>query len=154
MEKAISKAGVACAVVLLLGGLMSGGCGSGHTSTSGGSTSSSATRDAPAELFGTWRLVSTSGGITGQGYPVTPDTEAITFSQDGTVLQIINKLGTKQSTYQVTRRKTIFGDAILPVITYTPTALNDVILQVDAQHLAVGEEANDGYNREYERITP
>lgn len=148
----ISAAGtgarVLCAL-LALGALVPlgstlGGCGGGSSTTNTPSTT---------RLIASWRLVRTSGGLTGNGYPVTPDGETLTFKSNGTFTRRASGQ-TTSGTYQVTQRKTFLSDAELPVISYSTVALPDVISELDSQRLVTSEEAADGFNREYERVTP
>lgn len=147
MKKVWSAGLILCAICsLMVTGAMLSGCGGGGTTKT-----DSVTRDAPTELYGQWRLVRTSGGIFGGGYPVTPETETLTFNQDGVFFRTVNGESIR-GTYQVTRRQTPFGEGAMPVITYSNTTLTDVISQVGDQPLVLNEEAADGYMREYERV--
>lgn len=133
--------------VLTLGSMSSliSGCGSGGGKATGDSGTT--------RLVASWHLVRATGGMTGKGYPVTPDHETLTFHADGTFTRTI--LGeTTTGTYQVIKRPNSFGDGTLPIITYNTTTTPDVVTRLDADNLTLNDEAADGFNRDYERVSP
>lgn len=129
--------------LLALGAMAGGGCGTGHHQSGAG--------DAPTQLFGTWRLVKITGGFTGQGVPIPSQPQTLTFEQNGTVTQSGGGLATVQKTYHVVRRKTLLSSNIVPVVEYGDGSLSQIIEQVDAQNLALVDEANDGFGYRYIR---
>ncbi len=114
-------------------------------------TPSGDVRDAPAQLFGQWRLVSVSGGIVGNGYPFTPGTDFVTFNQNATFSRVERGQAT-QGTYSVTSRSTIFSESKSPVVTYSTTTQPEIVTQISDTELVLSDESTDGYLRRYERV--
>ena len=129
------------------------GCGGGHSAA----TTTPATRNAPTALFGTWRLASVSGGLSGRGYPLSAnkaDREVLTFDANGTVTRTQTGQATNQQSYRVTIRQTI-GTSPLPVIIYSLSSTNQVIYSVDAKTLMLYDDGvSEGFSFTYERDTP
>ena len=156
--KAIWAAGAALTV--MSGGALAGGCGGGTnngvttTPTPSPSPAASPTPnptpipavDAPAELFGTWQLVSITGGITGQGR-TSPAPMPLTFNQDGTV----TPFGGGRTTFRVVRRTTFLRAGTVAIVEYGNGSLSQILDQVDAQNLVLADEANDGFTYSYVR---
>ncbi len=141
--------GVLCGL-FVMGSAVIGGCGSG---SGGGDAGGGDT----TRLVGFWSLTRTSGGLPGNGYPVTAGSELLTFSGNGTYARTVNGQ-TTSGTFEVTNRTTLlYGSSQkYPVITYKDAnggsaALAEIVSEVDSQHLIVNEEAADGFTREYER---
>ena len=127
-------------------GAVLGGCGSGNHARDAG--------DAPTELFGTWRLVKITGGITGQGFPVPSPSPLLTFEQSGNVTQNGGGVPSVHKAYHVTRRKTLLNaEVVVPVVEYSDGTTPQIIEQVDDQNLVLADEANDGTGQIYVRET-
>ena len=142
---------LAVCAVLTMGGALLTGCGSGPGK--GTVITQSPTRDAPAELFGTWRLTSRSGGFTGGTFPAGSDPEVLTFDRNGTVFRSGGGQSPAQKTYRVTRRTTFLHTGTVLVLEYDNGSSPQIIEQADAQNLVLADEANDGFGSEYVRVS-
>lgn len=134
----------------VLVGLGVSGCGGGSSSNS-----PTTTRNAPVYLYGTWKLVQTSGGFTGQGTPINEETLE-TFDRSGNTTRTEAGRVVLSGKFQVTRNTDHFGDP-LPVLDVVNESgdlatTGRAIVRADSTHLTLSDDAADGIQSDYERV--
>jgi hypothetical protein len=101
-------------------------------------------------IVGKWKLVESSGGITGGGRIPLPDM-TVEFTKDGRVIWYEDNEPAYSSTYSTGIDKTIFSTDPLPVI-YLSDGLSYAYSFPDNDTLVLSMDAYDGYQDEFRRL--
>ncbi len=119
---------------------------------SGGCASTDA---APADLYGTWEWMDTSGGIAGETRTAGPGDPRITveLKADGTAVFRRNGVEARTQRFRVVSEMSIYHGTEMPVLYYDEEDLGRVVQVFDGGTiLTLSDNVYDGFSLRYRRV--